>query len=109
MDPNDISLLLERDILNYVIITGIFFVAGTTLFNFTSSGRIFSIVSFLIAFLLLITIITYYFTERKKIKEKGGKPRIVTDIFVSIFIAVAVLIFMVLLQIWLGKSLKLLQ
>lgn len=65
----DLGLLLDDLILGYMRVAGIFFVAGIALFNFTTWGKSFSLLSFFIAFLLIIASLIEFFMEKNRIEN----------------------------------------
>lgn len=103
MNNADLAVLLENNFLAYVRTSSIFFVAGIALFNFTNLGKNFSIVSLIVALLLLSTIATDYFVERYRIAQLGFYPRTVVDIMALSLIALICLLIWIIYTVW-GSS-----
>lgn len=100
MDNLDYAAILENDFLTAIRTVSIFFVAGIALFNFTSSGKNFSIISLLLSIILLIAVDADYFIERNRIRELGFTPRIVIDIIAFAIIAVILLLIWILYSVY---------
>jgi hypothetical protein len=100
MNNLDLAALLESNFLSIIRSSTIFFVAGIALFNFTDKGKIFSIISLVIAFLLITAIVVDYFIERQRIGELGFRPRVIIDIVAYILIALAFLLIWIIYTVW---------
>lgn len=96
----DLGLLLDDLLLSYIRITGIFFVAGIALFNFTKLGKHFSIISLFIALILLLAMLIEYHLERSRIKKLGFYPRKISDVLSFIIIAIIIFIIWVIWEVW---------
>ena len=85
---------LERILLDWILISFVFFAVGILLKNMTSWGYYFSLIAFIIAiYLLLITVVDYY-NERKRFIIKGIEPVVRSDL-----LAIGVIL-SILLTIW---------
>ena len=100
MSNLDYGALLENNFLSELRTVSLFFVAGIALFNFTSSGKNFSIISLTLAIILLIAVDTDYFIERHRIKKLGFTPRILIDIIAFAIVAVILLLIWMLYSVW---------
>ena len=101
---DDLGLLLEELLLDYIRVAGIFFVGGIALFNFTDLGKEFAIISFLIAFILIIASLVEYYFERKKLSEMDIYPKNISDILAYVMIGIAILIVWVIYVVWYSKQ-----
>ena len=95
----DLGLLLDDLLMDYVRVAGIFFVAGIALFNFTNMGKMFSIFSLLIAFVLVVAAVIDYYVERNRIAKLGYSPRKLIDVLAVVMIGIAFLIIWVMFQV----------
>lgn len=96
----DLSAILEADTLTYIRTAGIFLVFCVALFNFTDTGKAFSIISLLISLVLFVSITVYYFHERNRIFPLGFKPKPLMDVLMFTMIAVIILILWILYTVW---------
>ena len=100
MDNADLAALLENNFLSIVRTVSLFFVAGIALFNFTNLGKNFSIISLIIALVLLFTIVVDYFIERHRISQLGFYPRSVIDIMAFALIGLICLLIWIIYTVW---------
>lgn len=91
---------LEVNFLNWLGAIGIFLVVGIALFNFTRFGKTFSIITYLIAFLLIVVLLTDYYNERNKQNKEGKKVRPALDILSFCIIATGLLVLWITYEIW---------
>ena len=88
-ENEDLALLLESDTLELIRILAIFLVFAIALFSFTTSGKIFCIISLLISFTINVTLVINYYIERNRIIKLGFYPKRIVEIVVFIMIIVA--------------------
>ena len=103
----DLGLLLDELLLSYIRVAGIFFVGGIALFNFTNLGKQFSIISFVIALILLIAALFEYYFERKHIGKLGFYPKKVSDVLAFIMIGIIIFILWVIWEVWYSDQISL--
>jgi len=96
----DLGLFLDELLLSYIRVAGIFFVGGIALFNFTSLGKQFSIISLTIALVLLAAALIEYFYERNRISDLGFYPKKVSDVLAFIMIGIIIFIVWVIWEVW---------
>jgi len=105
----DLAAILENDVLTYLRVIGLFLVLGVALFNFTESGKSFSLIALIIFLILLIVITFEYFKERNKIIELGFFPRKVIDILMFTMIGVIILTCWIIYEVWNTEQTSLLK
>ena len=96
----DLGLILDELLLEYIRVAGIFFVGGIALFNFTNLGKQFSIISLTIALILLSVALIEYFFERHRISDLGFYPKKVSDVLAFIMIGIIIFIAWVIWEVW---------
>ena len=64
---------LEDNIINYILVAAVFLVAAYNLFNYTKNGKIFSLLTLVLATILLTSIVFEYFNEEDEIKDNIRK------------------------------------
>jgi hypothetical protein len=92
--------ILENNALSYLRIIGIFLVVGIGVFNFTDSGKSFSLISLIISLILSIVVTVDYFKERQRISALGITPRKVVDILMFTMIGVILFICWIIYEVW---------
>lgn len=96
----DLAAELENNFLAFIRTSSVFFVGAIALFNFTSSGKSFSLISIIIAIILLTAVTVDYFVERSKIAALGFFPRTIIDILAFALIGVLLLLWWIFYSIW---------
>ncbi len=74
----------EDVLLDWMRTVTIFFIAGIALYHFTSLGKPYTLVSFFLSLILMITMIVDYINRRKELRDKGLNPRLALDIMVAV-------------------------
>lgn len=91
------SDVIEEILLEYIRVAGIFFVGGIALFNFTNLGKEFSIISLLIALVLIISSLVEFYYQKH---ENGIHTKTVTDVLAYVMVVIALLIVWVIYTVW---------
>ncbi len=71
---------IEKILLDWLLVSFVFFVAGVMLGDVTSYGHIFALFAFAITIYLLIITIVDYSSERKRLIEQGIQPTARSDL-----------------------------
>ena len=82
----------EDLLLNWVRTVTIFFIAGIALYHFTSFGKQYAIIAFVLSLILIVTMIVDYILRRNEHTSKGFTVRLPLDIIVAAMIIGAGLI-----------------
>ena len=90
-DQKDIERF-EDLLLDWMRTVLIFFIAGIALYHFTDLGKSYTIISFGLSLVLVITMIVDYLLRRNELTSRGIDIRLPLDIMIVIMIIAAVLI-----------------
>lgn len=85
----------EDLLLNWVRTVTIFFIAGIALYHFTSFGKSYTIISFLLSIVLMVTMIVDYILRRNELTSQGISVRLPLDIIVGVMMVGTALILMI--------------
>lgn len=99
---NDDELELEKFenlMLNWSRTATIFLLSGIALYHFTSLGKQYSIIAFLLTIILIGTMVIDYVARRNELTSKGIDIRISLDIIVAVMIIAIALILSIIWEI----------
>jgi hypothetical protein len=96
----DLALILEGDTLELIRTQGIFLVFSVAIFQFTSRGKVFSLISLLISLTINITLVINYYIERSRIVKLGFYPKMVTEIIMILMIFVFFFTLWIMYEVW---------
>ena len=99
-NKQDEATLLEGETLELIRTQGIFLVFAIALYSFSPMGKVFSIISLLIALSINALLLGNYYVERSRISQLGQTPRKFIDIIVILMIAVFSFTLWILYEVW---------
>lgn len=85
----------EDLLLDWMRTVTIFFIAGIALYHFTSLGKPYSIIAFLLSIVLVVTMIVDYILRRNELTAKGHKIKFTLDILVAVMMIGLALIILI--------------
>ncbi len=97
---DEVGSLLESNFLDWVASIGVFLIVGIALFNFTKNGKLFSIITYLIALFLIIVLLIDYYIERKEHIKNGDIIRPAIDLLAVGMIATCLLVTWIIYETW---------
>lgn len=105
----DLAAILETDTLTYIRVLGIFLVFSVALYNFLENGKMFSLISLLIALILGITITVYYFVEKNRIANLGFYTKVPITILMYVMIGVIIFNIWLIYEVWHSQPISLVK
>lgn len=85
-DPNDeiVSQRFEDLLLDWMRTVTIFFIAGIALYHFTSLGKPYAIIAFILSIILVTTMIIDYILRRNELTSKGIEIKFTLDVMIAV-------------------------
>lgn len=96
---NDLGSVLENNLLSWIGAIGIFLLGGIAIYNFTRFGKTFSILTLLIALILIVVLVVDYFKQRNRY---NGEPRPAIDFLAMATFAAGILVAWIIYEIWIS-------
>ena len=103
-NPDNLGSILEDNVISWIGAIGIFLLGGIALFNFTRNGKTFSLLTLLLAFLLLVILLVDYYVQRGKYIEQGSTVRPAVDLLAASMLAASIILGWIIYEVWLADE-----